>query len=189
MNGAAALEVAGREFRRRLGEIDSDDWTRPTPCDEWNVRDLVNHVIGGNVRYVMILRDEPDDTIVRTRDQDWLGADPLGSFEDAFARVTQAFSMPGILRATVRHPKTGTMTGAELRLFRVNELTVHAWDLARAIGADDRLDERVVLWLLESLEPLRPTVAASGLVKAGEADDASTTSPQTRLLSLFGRAG
>jgi len=189
VNGAAALEGAGREFRRRLDDIDSDDWTRPTPCDEWTVRDLVNHVIGGNVRYVMILRDEPGDTILRTRDEDWLGADPLGSFEDAFARVTQAFSTPGILRATVRHPKAGTMAGAELRVLRVNELTVHAWDLARAIGSDDRLDERVVLWLLEGLEPLRSTVAASGLRKAGEADNTSTASPQTRLLNLLGRAG
>jgi uncharacterized protein (TIGR03086 family) len=150
---------------------------------------LANHVIGGNFRYVMILGGEPADTIVRTRDVDWCGEDPLGMFDDGFARVTQAFSAPGILRARVHHPKSGAMSGADLRLFRVNELTVHGWDLARAIGSDDRLHEGLVLWLLQRLEPLRSTFAASGLVKAGVADDLSTASPQTRLLDLLGRAG
>ena len=78
------------------------------------------------------------------------------------------------------------MTGAELRVLRVNELTVHGWDLARAIGSKDRLDEGLVLWLLPRLEPL---LAASGLENAVAADDLSTASPQTRLLNLLGRAG
>jgi uncharacterized protein (TIGR03086 family) len=186
VNGAAALELSGRNFRQRLDEVESGDWTRPTPCDDWGVRDLANHVLGGNLRYVMILGGEPADTILRTRDEDWCGADPLDSFDEGFARVTQAFSAPGILRATVRHPKLGAMTGAELRLLRVNELTVHGWDLACAIGSDDRLDEGVVLWLLQGLEPL---LAASGLYKIRVADDLSAASPQTRLLNLLGRAG
>jgi len=48
-------------------EVESDDWARSTPCDEWSVRDLVNHVVGGNFRYVMILAGEPDDAVLRTR--------------------------------------------------------------------------------------------------------------------------
>src|SRR5262249_10279092 len=83
MNGAEALERSGRGFRQRLVEVESDDWARPTPCDEWSVRDLVNHVVSGNIRYVMILAGEPDDAVLRTREHDWLGSDPLGSFDDA----------------------------------------------------------------------------------------------------------
>jgi uncharacterized protein (TIGR03086 family) len=186
MNGAEALERSGRGFRQRLVEVESDDWARPTPCDEWSVRDLVNHVVGGNFRYVMILAGEPADAVVRTREQDWLGSDPLVSFDDGLARVTESFSVPGILAAAVRHPKSGAMTAAQLRVLRVNELTVHAWDLARAIDSDDRLDERVVSWLLERLEPLRSTV---GLSEPGPADDLPAASPQGSLLRLVGRAG
>jgi uncharacterized protein (TIGR03086 family) len=188
VNGAVALDLSARTFRQRLAEVEIGDWTRPTPCDDWTVRDLANHVIGGNFRYVMILGGEPADSILRTRDEDWCGADPCASFDDGFARVTQAFSAPGILRASVHHPKSGAMTGAALRMWRVNELTVHGWDLARAIGSDDRLHEGLVLWLLQRIEPLHSTVAASGLVKAGVADDLSAASPQTRLLNLLGRA-
>ena len=186
MNGAEALERSGRGFRQRLVEVESDDWARPTPCDQWSVRDLVNHVVGGNFRYVMILAGESADAVLRTREQDWLGSDPLGSFDDGLARVTESFSVPGILAAAVRHPKAGAVTAAQLRLLRVNELTVHAWDLARAIDSDDRLDERVVSWLLEGLEPL---LATSGLYEPGPADDLPAASPQGSLLRLLGRAG
>lgn len=186
MDGAEALERSGRGFRQRLAEVESDGWAHPTPCDEWNVRDLVNHVVGGNLRYAMILAGEPADAVVRTREQDWLGSDPLGSFDETFARVTESFSVPGILRATVRHPKTGAMTGGQLRVLRTNELTVHAWDLARAIDSDDRLDEEVVSWLLEQLEPLRATM---GLNEPGPADGLAAASPHGKLLRLLGRAG
>jgi uncharacterized protein (TIGR03086 family) len=192
MNGAEALERAGRGFRQRLVEVERDDWARPTPCDEWSVRDLVNHVVGGNVRYVMILAGEPADAVRRTSEQDWLGSDPLRSFDDAFARVTESFSVSGILEAAVRHPKLGTMTADQLRVLRVNELTAHAWDLARAIDSDDRLDEQVVSWLLERLEeiePLRSTVAASRRNEPGPAEDRPAASPQGSLLRLLGRAG
>ena len=186
VDGAAALELSGRSFRQRLDEVETGDWARPTPCREWSVRDLANHGIGGNFRYVMILGGEGAATIPWPHDEDWVGAGPLRSFDDGFARVTQAFSAPGILRATVRHPKLGALTGEELRVLRVNELTVHGWDVACAIGSDARLDEGVVLWLLPRLEPL---LAASGLHTIGVADDRSAASPQTRLLNLLGRAG
>lgn len=132
----------------------------------------------------MMLAGEPADAVRGTSEQDWLGSDPLGSFDDAFARVTESFSVPGILAATVLHPKAGAITAVQLRLLRVNELTVHAWDLARAIDADDRLDEQVVSWLLEGLAPLRSTL---GLSQPGAADDLPATSPQASLLQLFGR--
>jgi len=190
MNGAEALEISGRGFRHRLVEVEGDDWARATPCDDWSVRDLVNHVVGGNFRYVMILAGEPAEAVVRTREHDWLGSDPLASFDDALARVTESFSVPGILAAAVHHPKLGTVTAAQLQLLRANELTVHSWDLARAIDSDDRLDERVVSWLLEGLEPLLPSTAATaGLSEPGPADDLPAASPQGDLLRLFGRAG
>jgi hypothetical protein len=133
----------------------------------------------------MMLAGEPADAVVRTRERDWLGSDPLRSFDDGLARVTESFSVPGILAATVRHPKAGAMTADQLRLLRVNELTVHAWDLARAIDSDERLYEQVVLWLLEGLEPLRSTL---GLYEPRPAEDLSTASPQASLLRLLGRA-
>jgi uncharacterized protein (TIGR03086 family) len=189
VNGAVALARAGDEFRCRLVSVTASQMRLSTPCDDWCVRDLVNHVVGGNFRYEMILDRAEADVVLRTRDDDWSADDPLAAFDDGLARVTEAFARPGILLEEVHHPKTGSVTGAQLRLLRVNELTVHAWDLARSIGADDRLDDDVVLWLVDGLEPLLSAVGASGLLKAPPSDLRQSVDPQTRLLALLGRVG
>lgn len=189
IRGATALQRAGSEFRRRLVAVRDDHWALATPCDEWNVRVLVNHVIGGNFRYEMILNGEPPDTILGTHEKDWLARGSMTAFDEGLKRVTDAFTRPGILERQVHHPKSGSMTGAELRLLRVNELTVHAWDLAKSIDTDDHLDPEVVLWLVHRLEPLAPIISASGLYKALSTSPESTSSksPQSRLLTLVGR--
>ena len=187
MNGSGALSQAGIEFGNRLDLVTTDAWGLTTPCDAWTVRDLVNHVVGGNVRYVMILRgDEPED-VLATRDVDALGSDPVGAYRSSFQRVTEAFGSPGILTATVHHPKSGPETGAQLRVSRVNELTVHGWDLAHAIGANEDLDDGLVEWLFDRLYPLRDTIARSGLVASRQPSREEAEPVQARLLHLLGR--
>ena len=47
MDSLVALSSARSEFERRLRQVDAGAWDRPTPCSDWNVRDLVLHVLGG----------------------------------------------------------------------------------------------------------------------------------------------
>lgn len=175
------------EFANRLDLVTADDWGQATPCDGWTVHDLVNHVVGGNVRYAMILHGEEAAAVLATHDVDFLGSDPTGAFRSGLARVIEAFDSEGVLTATVHHPKSGPMSGALLRVLRVNELTVHGWDLARAIGADEALDDQLVEWLYARLEPLRDTLARSGLYKPPELCGEGPEAAQARLLHLLGR--
>jgi uncharacterized protein (TIGR03083 family) len=46
-----ALAIARAEFERRLTAVTDDCWGRPTPCTEWNVRQLVNHIVSHEYRY------------------------------------------------------------------------------------------------------------------------------------------
>lgn len=55
------LLVANDEFARQLRLVGPDDWRRPTPCSEWDVCALVNHVVGGNVRYQLLLSGAPTE--------------------------------------------------------------------------------------------------------------------------------
>src|SRR2546430_12410533 len=74
------LVVANSEFARRLRLVGPDDWRRPTPCSEWDVRALVNHVIGANVRYQLLLHGATTEQVEATRTVDHLGDDALASF-------------------------------------------------------------------------------------------------------------
>jgi hypothetical protein len=64
VEGSDALRRAGFEFSERLKLVTANDWGLATPCDAWTVYDLVNHVVGGNVRYTMILRGEAANTVL-----------------------------------------------------------------------------------------------------------------------------
>jgi len=181
------LRQAGVEFGNRLELILPEDWGRATPCEAWNVRQLVNHVVGGNVRYTMILEGREASAVLATHDLDGLGSDPVGAFRSSLERVTQAFEAPGALAARVHHPKSGQMSGAQLRVLRVNELTVHAWDLAHAIGADPDLDDDLAQWLFDRLSPLQATLARSGLYGPPGPSRQEPQRAQVRLLQLLGR--
>jgi hypothetical protein len=79
-----ALAIARAEFERRLTVITADDWGRPTPCTEWNVRQLVNHIVSHEYRYADNLVTNNCEYYVASRDDDFLGDDPHGSWSRAW---------------------------------------------------------------------------------------------------------
>lgn len=185
-DGFIALARATGEFERRLRLVGNADWLRSTPCAEWNVRDLVNHVIGGNRRYVMLLHGGSADEVNRTRTVDHLGDDPIGSFATTAAALAAAFREDGALVRTVHHP-LGDRSGAQLLGMRVVDVTVHAWDLARALTVDDTLDPGAVAFALVQAE-LIEAGREHGSFAAPTGALRSDASAQSRLLHVAGRS-
>lgn len=137
------LDRSIEAFGARLRLVRAEHWLLATPCDEWDVRTLVNHVVGGATRYAMLLHGATADEVVATVALDHLGDDPVASFEQRSREVAYAFAEPGALLRTVHHP-AGDVSGRELLELRITEFAVHAWDLARAIGADEQIDPALV---------------------------------------------
>ena len=97
MNCFEALAAANAEFVRRLGLVTADDWHRPTPCTEWDVRDLVNHVVGGNRRHAMLLRGATATEVDATRAENHLGADAVAAFVSTADELLAEFRTAGAL--------------------------------------------------------------------------------------------
>ena len=113
-----------------------EQWAAPSTCADWDVRDLVNHVVFGNRSFTGILTGRagpPQDQIRTMRDQDQLGDDPVVAWRDSAADLLVAFGAPGVLEQTFRSP-LGPMPGAGLARLRLVETLVHGWDLARSTG-------------------------------------------------------
>jgi uncharacterized protein (TIGR03086 family) len=70
--------------------------------------------------------------------------------------------------------------------FNVADTTIHSWDLARALGVDDRLDPACVARALTNVEPVAERLRAGGMFAAA-AEIGDDADPQTRLLALTGR--
>jgi uncharacterized protein (TIGR03086 family) len=109
--------------------IRADQWSAPTPCTELDARDVLNHLVRGNLLFAAIIRGEPRPV----PGADHLGGDPLAAFQQAAVRLREAFAVPGVLESVYEAP-FGTAPGVVLVHVRIVEVLVHGWDLARATG-------------------------------------------------------
>ena len=154
----------------------------------WTVADLVAHLVTGQREVAPLLSGAPGPAggWAGSTD-DVLAPDPLVAWEDAADEALTACAEPEALGRTV----TGTggpVTGAVLLEQRTAELVVHAWDLARATGADEHLDDELVTSALDVVErDLRPGGTAGRYAAAVEVAPGSPALAQ--LLARTGRAG
>ncbi|MER5733732.1 TIGR03086 family metal-binding protein [Streptomyces sp. NPDC002138] len=180
---AKALRLFGTYVRA----IADGQWDAPTPCTEWTVRELVNHVTGEQLWIPPLLTEgRTVEDIGDAFSGDVLGEDPNASWDRAAAAAHAAFAAPGALERTVLlsyGPASGSAYCSELTA----DCVVHAWDLARGIGADERLPDGLVEFSIKEVMPYADGLAASGAYAAA-LDVPPGADAQTRLLALVGRA-
>jgi uncharacterized protein (TIGR03086 family) len=138
-----------------IAAIRPDQLDGPTPCTRWNVRQLVNHVVGVSANFARIgaggAPERPGGD-----GPDLLGDDPAGAYEAAAAGAAAALAEPGALER-LWNLHFGEIPGAMVQTIHTVDLTSHAWDLARATGQTDRLDPELSEAVLAlSRQLLRP---------------------------------
>jgi uncharacterized protein (TIGR03086 family) len=179
-----ALDAATDEFGRRLRRVEEGKWTLPTPCSDWDVHYLAAHVIGGNRFAVHVLGGMGAmEAIDQVMSSPQLGDDAVAAWTSTSEEQAAAFNADAALDRPIDHP-LGEISGRQLLEFRVFDITLHAWDLARSIGADDRLDPDLVDVVL-SIVRNGPPGMGFGIDAIGEVTE--TASSQETLLDLTGR--
>src|SRR3954469_21913473 len=136
MDQLSAPDGACHEFARRLREIAPGDWDRPTPCEGWTVRDLVVHVMVGQRMAALLVRGGSREEAEALFDGATLPEDVLGAFNAGADDQAAAFAEDGAMDRIAAHPAGDFPVGVLLGL-RITDATLHTWDLARAIGADE----------------------------------------------------
>ncbi|MFI0215033.1 TIGR03086 family metal-binding protein [Streptomyces lydicus] len=118
--------------------VRDDRWDGPTPCSEWSVRDLVNHLTAEQLWVPRLVRDGATLAEVgRDFDGDVLGDDPVAAWDRAAVAAVAAFAERGALGRTVQL-SYGSGPAAAYCTQLTADAVVHSWDLSRATGADDR---------------------------------------------------
>ncbi|MEW2527696.1 TIGR03086 family metal-binding protein [Streptomyces sp. NPDC047071] len=177
---------AVEQFGDRVHAVRQDQWDAPTPCARWTVRDLVNHLVSEQLWVEPLVRDRATvEEVGGAFDGDLLGPDPVASWDTAAAASRAALGAPGALAGTV-HLSYGDTPARAYCAQMTTDLVVHTWDLARAIGADERLPDALVAAAAREVAPYAADLAHSGLF-AAPVEPPPGADAQTELLCLLGR--
>jgi uncharacterized protein (TIGR03086 family) len=172
--------LAHREFGDRIDGI--RNWDAATPDKEWTVRDLVRHVIKEQQWIPALVEGLTIEQATHRIDP--LGDDLAAEWRIHSARAAEAWqSAPADAQVQLSYD---TVTVLDYLREQVSDVTIHSWDLARAIDADEKLDDSLVEAVWTVFEPQKDTLEASGLFDSPVPmpEDAPL---QSRLLALTGR--
>ncbi len=171
---------------RRFGEsvrAANGKWDRRSPCDAWDARGVLEHVIG--FHDVLLLRPlglKPD----RPRE------DPQTRWELTYAALEKAFE-PGrrLFESVVDIPELqgnpAVRRDAHAMMPNLTrDVLVHTWDLARAVGADDRLHARWCEEFFAALPSDPQALSTAGMFDVPLAVD-EQSDVQSKLLARLGR--
>ncbi|MEO5975463.1 MAG: maleylpyruvate isomerase N-terminal domain-containing protein, partial [Ilumatobacteraceae bacterium] len=85
--------------RNVIAGIKSDQWHVSTPCAEWDVRELANHLIAGNWWAAELANGATISSVGDRLDGDVLGTDPLRAYDDSAAVAANVFEREGVMSA------------------------------------------------------------------------------------------
>ena len=171
---AVAAEVMAR--------VSTDQLSLPTPCEEWNVAEVADHIVGGVANLAARLRGE------EPKEEAFGPEFPADLAAAAAAAATRAAcAMPGAIDRRVDTP-FGEQPATVLINLRIAELLVHSWDLATATGqptdfAPELSEQCLTQWRTILGEGARPEPSPIGQPLPAPPDATSAD----RLAAFFGR--
>src|SRR5262245_27081572 len=176
------------DFMATLASLEGKDdgaWASPTPCADWDVRALVNHIVNEDLWTVPLMDGATIEEVGSRFDGDLLGSDPLTVTRAAGETATMA-AASGIVAGRLVHLSFGDTPAEEYAYQLAADHIIHGWDLAAAIGADRHIDPELVSALAPWFAEREELYRAAGVIGDRPSDPAATDDPQARLRVAFG---
>ncbi len=158
----SALYVQAMEQARRyIQGVRSGQWSGPTPCSEWDVRQVVNHLVGENLWAEELFHGRNIAEVGDRLEGDLVDDDPAAAYARSVEVVRAAVQAPGAMEATC-HLSFGDFPGSEYARQLFLDTLVHGWDVAKATGQDTALDPRLVAAAYPIAENMAPAGRGAG---------------------------
>lgn len=166
-------------FDATVRAVTPDRWEAQSPCEQWRARDVVAHVVA-NHRGVI--------AEVRGGESKPLGADedPVEAWEEASRTIDEITADPEVLAKEINGPRGRMPAEQIIDQFVTMDMLVHTWDLARAVGADEHLDEGSVRRAYEAVKPMDAMIRQP-YVFGPKLDPPPGANLQTEFLYFLGR--
>lgn len=179
MDDLIAHQRAQDAFAGVLANVSPEELDAPTPCPDWTVADLIEHVLGGNERvgqWAGLYRQPP------ARPDSLIEAHLAGA-----SAAQQVFARPGGMTAVLELP-FGQLPGSVVVGMRGTDVLTHAWDLAAATGQSTDLDPELATYLLAAVRArVSPDFRGPGKFFGDEQPCPADRPPADRLAAFLGR--
>lgn len=181
------FERVARGFTVRVDAVPDDAWERPARCDGWVARDVVRHLVEwlpgpGFLLGVFDVDTGPIPSV---------DADPAAAWGVVSATIQRALDDPEVAGRVADCGPPGRMSlEAAVDVTCTPDVLIHTWDLARAVGLDERLDPDEVHRQVAGIDALPPEVDAAMRASGHygpRVDVPADADAQTRLLAFMGR--
>jgi uncharacterized protein (TIGR03086 family) len=172
------------EFVKRLEAV-GNQWDAPTPCRNWDVRGLVNHVVYEDVWTVPMMEGATVADVGDRFEGDLLGDDPVAAGRAAADAATIA-TASGLVAGRTVHLSFGDTPAEEYAYQLAADHLIHGWDLAAATSGERRFDPELVDALAAWFADREAVYRSAGVIDERPPGDAPDD-PQDRLIIAFGR--
>ena len=183
-NPVDLYEAAVQYMHGIIAGVKAEQFGDPTPCDQWNVQELILHNVKVSQAIHNMLTDGEHVNVFEVSDQ-LSPEDALAAFEASTGQLLQAAGVRANLEKRVdRYGRQ--LTGRELLMAPFSDLLIHKWDLAKATEQDSTLDSAMAEASYGFFLPRIETMRDSGNFGRGRSMPI-TASSQDKLLALTGR--
>ena len=168
------------QFAARVEAAPDDAWDKASPCEGWAARDVVKHVTDTQRNVTWKINGNEGDPPPASTD------DPKALWRESYSAFKEALAKPGALEQNVPTPM-GEMP-APMFLGRIlsSDILVHTWDLARAVGGDEKLDANAVTQSFSGLKPMDAMIRQPGIF-GPKVESAADAEEQEQFLNFLGR--
>jgi uncharacterized protein (TIGR03086 family) len=176
MTGVDLLDLYDRASTWTLAKVRGavDKMDDHTPCDDWDVRSLLNHMLDTHRYFIGTARGE-DVSLPSATPPGFIGENPVATFEKGRSDLISALGEPGVIE------KTGPVLGIAFA-----DQLLHGWDLAQGTGQDSTMPEGLPAAAYEMIHGRFTDEQREGVFKPA-IDVPSDASPQVKLLAYTGR--
>lgn len=187
MAGHSLVAAVAATTVETVRAITPDQLGAPTPCQEYDVRRLLNHLHYWGPSLEGAARKEPVAPPAECeQDVDLTGGDWAGRLEVQCDRLVAGWRLPAAWEGTTQMGGPTPLPASMIGGMVVTELVVHGWDLARATGQQPRWDDEVLAFVHE--EVARTAEHGREMGVYGPAVPVPGTAPVLdRILGLTGR--
>ncbi|MEW6476192.1 MAG: TIGR03086 family metal-binding protein [Actinomycetota bacterium] len=182
MDPTAQLERVFDEVQKIVDGVTPGQLEDDTPCTEWDVRALLNHMTGAVIMFGNALTgvDSPPSG------GDVIGEDPAETFRQAARTTLDAWRQPGTMERTLQLPM-GEVPAAFAININLMDAYVHGLDLAVATGQEDKVDPELAEMALVLSKELGLDNFRRPGVFGPEVPCPDSAAPHRRVLAFLGR--